>query len=752
MPIPLLRVQNGFLTVKNSEAKNLHLISLGCPKNKVDAEMMLGQMLKNGYQMTEEPEKAHTIVVNTCSFIDEAQKESVQNILDVAELKKTGQLQKLVVSGCLVQRYKSDLVEELPEVDAFVGSGEFQNIHKILKKDQDKKDFFHLPTFLQQEDTPRVNSEPFYRAYLKISEGCLKRCSFCAIPKIRGNLQSRPVTSIINEAKLLVAGGVHELNVISHDFTDYGWDLRRQDKKTTDSPYSLLKSLSEVEGLDWIRLLYLYPDGLDDKILSLIRDKPNLIPYFDMPLQHINDHMLKLMNRQMTGSEIRKVLHKIRHSIPEAVIRTQFIVGFPGETEAMFEELLAFIEEQRFDRVGCFTYSPQEGTAGFKLKQTVDEETKQRRLHELMSLQMEISREKHQSYIGQKVEVVVDGPSEETELLLQGRMATQAPEIDGVVLINEGQAKRGEKLWVQVTDSHDYDLIGRILQPISLFIFCCLSLLPTARGTELIGALSAGQGGTGRAAIEASEALYLNPASIALMNRFYTALSYQSGATGDTATNRRIYSLTFTDATPSTLLPGALGYRHHRLQAQGFEFIEHEFKGALGYRLHDRVALGLGGSYLKAQAQGSGGGPSFTQSNMDVGLLLGLQPNWGFSLTGENLLPSPEELPPALKRISRVAMGTQYIFQPAVTLRYEVLMSLHTENAALAEHRFGLAVPMKGRFSLHSGLSLDDGRNQRWTSLGIAWRGPRLQWAYSAQREDGSGLGYRHLIDLWVDL
>ncbi len=449
--------------MEEQNQKNLHLISLGCPKNKVDAEMMLGQMLKRGYKLTDNAEEADTIVVNTCSFIDEAQQESVQKILDAAELKETGELKKLVVSGCLVQRYKSDLIAELPEVDAFIGSGEFQNIHKILEEPSDKKDFFHLPTFLQQEDTPRVNSEPFYRAYLKIAEGCLKRCSFCAIPKIRGNLQSRTIASVVNEAKLLVAGGVKEVNIISHDFTDYGWDLRRKNKEATESPYELLKALSDVDGLEWIRVLYLYPDGLDEEILDLIASRDNLVPYFDMPLQHINDDMLRVMNRQMTGDEIKAVLANIRKKVPDAVIRTQFIVGFPGETDAMFEELLDFIEEQQFDRVGCFTYSPQKGTSGFKLEQTVSEDTKQDRFDQLMRLQMEISREKHQAYVGKVVQVVVDGPSEETELLLQGRMATQAPEIDGVVLINDGVADVGQKVWVEITDSHDYDLIGHIV-------------------------------------------------------------------------------------------------------------------------------------------------------------------------------------------------------------------------------------------------------------------------------------------------
>ena len=450
--------------MSENSSKNLHLISLGCPKNRVDSEMMLGHMLKNGYKLTDDSEEAETIVINTCSFIDEAQEESVQKILEAADLKEKGKLKKLVVTGCLVQRYKEDLVDELPEVDVFIGSGEFQNINKILDEpDTGKKGYFHLPTYLQEEDTPRVNTEPFYRAYLKISEGCMKRCAFCAIPKIRGNLQSRKISSIVNEAKLLVAGGVKEVNVISHDFTDFGWDLRRADKKAIESPFELLKALSDVEGLEWIRVLYLYPDGITDDILNLMAERENLVPYFDMPLQHINNQMLKTMNRQMTGEEIKSVLANIRAKVPNAVIRTQFIVGFPGETDEIFEELLDFIEDQQFDRVGCFTYSPQKDTAGFKYEQTVSEETKQERFDQLMRLQMEISREKHQAYVGKKVAVVVDGPSEETELLLQGRMATQAPEIDGVVLINDGKAQIGEKVWVEVTDSHDYDLIGHIV-------------------------------------------------------------------------------------------------------------------------------------------------------------------------------------------------------------------------------------------------------------------------------------------------
>lgn len=448
-------------------SKSVHLISLGCPKNLVDSEIMLGSLLKDGYKITQEESDADTIIVNTCSFIDESKQESISRILEAAEYKETGKLKKLVVTGCLPQRYKAELVKEMPEVDLFIGSGEFQKITQILKESNgeadEKKDFFHLPTYLQEEDTPRINSEPFYRAYIKIAEGCLKRCSFCAIPKIRGNLQSRKIPGIINEAKLLVAGGVREVNIVSHDFTDYGWDLRRKDPKAIENPYELLAALSDVKGLDWIRLLYLYPDGLDEKVLKLIKERENLVKYFDMPLQHINNKMLKQMNRKMTRQEVEDTVYRIREFIPEAVIRTQFIVGFPGEGEEEFEELVEFVKKHKFDRVGCFQYSPQDGTAGGKMDGQIDDATKERRFHKLMTVQNKISKQIHKKFIGKTMKVIIDGVSEETDLLLQGRTSQQAPGIDGVVLISDGEAKPGEMVDVLITDSHDYDLVGRIV-------------------------------------------------------------------------------------------------------------------------------------------------------------------------------------------------------------------------------------------------------------------------------------------------
>ncbi len=446
--------------------KKVHFVSLGCPKNLVDTEIMVGTLMKQGYEVTANEAEADTVIVNTCGFIEDSKAESIQTILKMSELKKEGRLQKLVVAGCLTQRYKDDLVEGLPEADLFVGSGEFQNIDKILKDSyagDKKKTFFNLPTYLQEEQTPRANTQPQHRAYLKISEGCMKRCAFCAIPLIRGNLQSRTLNNVVNEAKLLAAGGVKELIIISHDFTDYGWDLRKKNPEALEAPVELLKQLADIEGIQWIRLLYLYPDGITPDLIDLIKNNKKFCRYFDMPLQHINNEVLKKMNRKMTRQEIEQALNLIRTEIPDAVIRTQFIVGFPGETQEQFEEVLEFISEQKFDRVGCFQYSPEENTPGGKMDNQVDEKIKQQRFEAVMEVQQNISREKHKALIGQIFDVVVEGFSEETELLLQGRTSQQAPEIDGVVLINDGQAEVGQIVKVRITDSMEYDLIGEIV-------------------------------------------------------------------------------------------------------------------------------------------------------------------------------------------------------------------------------------------------------------------------------------------------
>lgn len=444
----------------------IHFVSLGCPKNLVDSEIMAGTLLKDGHQVVNNEEDADTVIVNTCGFIEDSKKESIQKIIEMASLKDQGKLKRLVVAGCLTQRYKDELVEGLPEADLFVGSGEFQNIGRILKENEKEiknKRYFNLPTYLQEEETPRVNSQPGHRAYLKISEGCMKRCAFCAIPLIRGNLQSRTIKNIVTEAKLLVMGGVKELIIISHDFTDYGWDLRRKNPEAIESPLELLKALEQVDGLQWVRLMYLYPDGITPDMIQFIKQSKKIVKYFDMPLQHINDEMLKKMNRKMTRKEIVEALNLIRTEIPDAVIRTQFIVGYPGETEEQFNELIEFIKEQEFDRVGSFSYSPEENTPGGKMPDQIDDETKAIRVDKLMSLQQKISKKKHKQMVGKVLPVIVEGVSEESDLLLQGRTSQQAPEIDGIVLINSGQCNVGDIVNVKITGSMEYDLIGEII-------------------------------------------------------------------------------------------------------------------------------------------------------------------------------------------------------------------------------------------------------------------------------------------------
>lgn len=455
--------------MKNEETtknKKVHFISLGCPKNLVDSEIMAGTLINDGFEVVGDENLADTVIINTCGFVEDSKKESLQKIIEMGQLKKEGKIKRIVVAGCLTQRYKKELVDDLPEADLFVGSGEFQNIDKILKNNSSgstQKTFFNLPTYLQEENTPRVNSQPRHRAYLKISEGCLKRCAFCAIPLIRGNLQSRTIKNVVNEAKLLVAGGVKEVLIISHDFTDYGWDLRKKDSSAKESPLELLKALDQVDGLKWIRLLYLYPDGITSEMINVIKKSTKIVKYFDMPLQHINNEMLKKMNRKMTRSEIVDALNLIRSEIPDAVIRTQFIVGFPGENEEQFEELLEFISEQKFDRVGCFMYSPEENTPGGKMPDQISTSIKKKRYNKLMKLQQEISLKAHRSFIGKEIEVLVEGYSEETDLLLQGRSSQQAPDIDGVVYINSGNAKVGDLVKVRITDSMEYDLIGEMV-------------------------------------------------------------------------------------------------------------------------------------------------------------------------------------------------------------------------------------------------------------------------------------------------
>jgi ribosomal protein S12 methylthiotransferase len=435
--------------------KSIFFQSLGCVKNLVDAEVMLGITKAHQYQFVTEPEKAEVIVVNTCSFINDSKRESIDAILEMAEHKKTGSCKKLIVTGCLAQRYKPDLKVSFPEVDAFVGTGQY---HKILEfidgKKEDDFEFRH-PKYLHNENTPRINTQPFFRAYLKVSEGCIKGCAFCIIPRIRGTLRSRTIPSLVAEAKQLAASGAVELNLIAQDLTDYGRDL-----SDGTSLEGLLRELVRVEGISWIRMLYLYPDEMSDELIELIATQDKICKYIDTPVQHINDRMLKLMNRKVKGSQIRERLSKLRERIPGVSVRSTVIVGYPGETEEEFNELVDFVKEARFDHLGVFSYSHEENTASYLLPHQLDEETKIRRKEQLLSVQQKISAENLKKKVGTTVPVLVEGLSEESEFLLKGRHAGQAPDIDGYVLIRSGDIKVGEIHPVKLEKSLEYDFIG----------------------------------------------------------------------------------------------------------------------------------------------------------------------------------------------------------------------------------------------------------------------------------------------------
>lgn len=441
--------------LESSVGKSIFFQSLGCVKNLVDAEVMLGITQKHQYSFVTEPEKAEVIVVNTCSFINDSKRESIDAILEMAEHKKAGSCKKLIVTGCLAQRYKPDLKVSFPEVDAFVGTGQY---HKILEFIEGKKedDFeFRHPKYLHNENTPRINTQPFFRAYLKVSEGCIKGCAFCIIPRIRGTLRSRTIPSLVAEAKTLVASGVVELNLIAQDLTDYGKDLN--DGTNLEN---LLKALVQVDGLEWIRMLYLYPDEMSDELIELIATEPKLCKYIDTPVQHINDRMLKLMNRKVKGEQIRERLMKLRQRIPQVAIRSTVIVGYPGETEEEFEQLVQFVKEVRFDHLGVFAYSHEENTASYYLPQQLPDEIKNARRDRLMKVQMGISKEALKQKLGEVVPVLVEGISEESEFLLKGRHAGQAPDIDGYVLIRSGSLKTGSIHLVKLERSMEYDFIG----------------------------------------------------------------------------------------------------------------------------------------------------------------------------------------------------------------------------------------------------------------------------------------------------
>ncbi len=441
--------------------QKVSMVSLGCPKNLVDAEVMLEVLSKQEYEITTDEKVADVIIVNTCSFIKEAKQESIDAILDLAERKHDGRCHTLIVSGCLPQRYQEELARELPEVDIFIGTGDYPRIAEILAEKtgtEDQLRYIGDPDYIYDESLPRLNSSPAWYSYLKIGEGCSNCCSYCIIPQLRGPYRSRPLEALVAEAERLVARGVKEINVISQDITRYGSDM--DDDTTLET---LIRRLAAIDGLRWIRLLYAYPDGISDGLIALIRDEPKVCKYLDIPIQHISDPVLKAMKRRSNGQQIRDLIAKLRNEIPDIALRTSLIVGFPGETVDDFAGLMQFVEQSQFDRLGVFCYSREEGTPAAAMPEQVSERIKRERYRKLMRAQARLSFRRNRTLIGKTEQVIVEGYSEETELLLKGRSSRQAPDIDGQVYITAGTADVGDIVQLRITDSSDYDLIGEIV-------------------------------------------------------------------------------------------------------------------------------------------------------------------------------------------------------------------------------------------------------------------------------------------------
>ena len=441
--------------------KKIFLISLGCAKNLVDSENVLGVLKTNGFPLVSSLQEAEVAIVNTCGFIQSAVEESIDTILEVAKKKRRGELEALFVMGCFVQRYGYKLIKEIPEVDGWLGTGEILKIVDILEAGSKDPPSFLIsrPTHLADHTVPRAQTTPFYSAYLKIAEGCSHRCSYCMIPSLRGPYRSRSLDSLIVEAQNMVGRGVKEINLIAQDTTMYGRDLEG-DIRLED----LLERLIQIQGVCWIRILYGHPQGISDRLLQLVDGEEMICPYLDIPFQHINGKILKAMGRNCNGETPWQLIERIRSKTQQISLRTTVMVGFPGETDKIFDELYNFIKAAEFDHLGAFIFSPEGGTPAARLGTAVEERVAKERLEAIMRLQAEISRRKNQGMVGHRVSVLVEGVSPETDLLLKGRTATMAPDVDGQVLINKGEAVIGEIAPVRITEAHTYDLVGEIVQ------------------------------------------------------------------------------------------------------------------------------------------------------------------------------------------------------------------------------------------------------------------------------------------------
>ncbi|HSR07558.1 MAG TPA: 30S ribosomal protein S12 methylthiotransferase RimO [Bryobacteraceae bacterium] len=436
-------------------------VSLGCPKNLVDTEVMMGQLTASGHELTPHPSDADIIVVNTCSFIDPAKQESVDTILEMAEYKKSGRAQKLIVAGCLVERHRGEIQKNMPEVDAVIGTNELDNITALCEGLEPRSN--PLEAYLYHDLTPRVLSTPKHYAYIKIAEGCDHPCTFCVIPQYRGNFRSRRFESVISEATRLFSQGVREINLIGQDTTCYGEDFGLKDGLA-----QLLARLAQIETAQekWVRFLYAYPNKVTQKLLDTIAEHDALVKYIDMPLQHASAPVLKRMKRGASGDIFLKLIERIRKTIPGVGIRTSMIVGFPGETDADFDELCQFVQAAKFDRLGVFSYSDEDTSKSFELDAKVDARTIYNRKRHLMALQRKISRAKNRTLIGQEFRVLVEGPTEDSDLVWEARLPTQAPDIDGVCYISdpgESPLRSGDFRTMRIVEAHDYELTGELI-------------------------------------------------------------------------------------------------------------------------------------------------------------------------------------------------------------------------------------------------------------------------------------------------
>jgi ribosomal protein S12 methylthiotransferase len=447
------------------------LISLGCPKNLVDSEVMLGLAKDAGHELTPDASAADVLVVNTCAFIDQAKQESIDTILEMAQHKKDGACKRLIVTGCMAERYRDELRREIPEIDAVLGTGEVPQIVSAIGGGTAPLNFFRsgpapavasqrqLPTYLYDADTPRYLATPKHYAYVKIAEGCDYKCAFCIIPTLRGHYRSRPAESIVREARSLAARGVRELLLISQDTTFYGIDRGERGALAR-----LLRDLNAIDGLEWIRLLYLYPTTIDDDTLAAMAESEKVCKYIDLPLQHASNAVLKRMKRPGTRQGYDTLLTRIRARVPGVALRTTFIVGFPGETDAEVDELCSFVGDHGFDHVGVFTYSHEEGTTAFAFDDDVPARTKNSRRNRVMGLQKKVVARRQRGRLGERARVVVDGPSSDHELVLRARLATQAPDIDASVVLTDCDPSAfspGDFVEVELVGARDYDLVAR---------------------------------------------------------------------------------------------------------------------------------------------------------------------------------------------------------------------------------------------------------------------------------------------------